>query len=38
VVPESIDAIRALTGTVADGATSIHMTDEAMGMRKAFLA
>jgi len=37
VVPESIDAIRALTGTVADGATSIRMTDEAMGMRKAFL-
>jgi len=37
VVPESIDAIRALTGTVADGATSIHMTDEAMGMRKTFL-
>jgi glyceraldehyde-3-phosphate dehydrogenase (NAD(P)) len=37
VVPENIDAIRALTGTVADGATSIQMTDEAMGMRKAFL-
>jgi glyceraldehyde-3-phosphate dehydrogenase (NAD(P)) len=37
VVPESIDAIRALTGAVRDGATSIHMTDEAMGMRKAFL-
>jgi glyceraldehyde-3-phosphate dehydrogenase (NAD(P)) len=37
VVPESIDAIRALTGAARDGATSIHMTDEAMGMRKAFL-
>jgi glyceraldehyde-3-phosphate dehydrogenase (NAD(P)) len=37
VVPENIDAIRALTGAVADGATSIRMTDEAMGVRKAFL-
>ena len=38
VVPENIDAIRALTGVVQDGATSIRMTDEAMGVRKAFLA
>jgi len=38
VVPENIDAIRALTGVVQDGATSIRMTDEAVGVRKAFLA
>lgn len=37
VVPETIDAIRALAGTVTDGATSIKMTDEAMGMRREFL-
>lgn len=38
VVPESIDAIRALTGTVEDAATSIARTDEALGMRRDFLA
>ncbi|HEX6387518.1 MAG TPA: type II glyceraldehyde-3-phosphate dehydrogenase [Anaerolineae bacterium] len=38
VVPESIDAIRALAGTVKDGQASIRMTDEAMGMRRDFLA
>lgn len=37
VVPETIDAIRALAGTVTDGATSIAMTDEALGMRREFL-
>lgn len=37
VVPESIDAIRALTGSVQDGATSIAMTDAALGMRQEFL-
>lgn len=37
VVPESIDAIRALTGSVTDGATSIAMTDQALGVRQEFL-
>lgn len=37
VVPETIDAIRALTGTVSEGATSIAMTDEVLGMRREFL-
>lgn len=37
VVPESIDAIRALTGTVEDPATSIATTDQALGMRRDFL-
>ncbi|WP_131103843.1 type II glyceraldehyde-3-phosphate dehydrogenase [Ornithinimicrobium sufpigmenti] len=35
--PETIDAIRALAGTVTDGATSIAMTDEILGMRREFL-
>lgn len=34
VVPETIDAIRALSGTVADGSESIRRTDEALGMRR----
>lgn len=38
VVPETVDAIRALTGTVKDGQESVRMTDEAMGMRRDFLA
>lgn len=38
VVPETIDAIRALAGTVTDGQTSIAMTDRALGMRRDFLA
>ena len=38
VVPESVDAIRALAGTVTDGRESMRMTDEAMGMRRDFLA
>jgi len=37
VVPETIDAIRALTGRVPDGPTSIAMTDQALGIRKEFL-
>jgi glyceraldehyde-3-phosphate dehydrogenase (NAD(P)) len=38
VVPESVDAIRALVGTVRDGQESIRITDEAMGMRNDFLS
>jgi glyceraldehyde-3-phosphate dehydrogenase (NAD(P)) len=38
VTPENIDAIRALAGTVTDGRESIRITDEALGMRKDFLA
>jgi glyceraldehyde-3-phosphate dehydrogenase (NAD(P)) len=37
VVPESVDAIRALMGTVQDGKESIRLTDEALGMRRDFL-
>ncbi|GBD89309.1 glyceraldehyde-3-phosphate dehydrogenase [bacterium BMS3Abin04] len=37
VVPENIDAIRALTGTIKSGKDSIRITDEAMGIRKEFL-
>ena len=37
VVPETIDAIRALTGSVAEGPSSIAMTDQALGMRRQFL-
>ncbi len=37
VVPETVDAIRALTGIVEDGAESVRITDEAMGMRQDFL-
>lgn len=37
VVPESIDALRALTGIVRDGAESIRMTDTALGIRREFL-
>lgn len=37
VVPENIDAIRALTGAVVDGSESIRMTDEALGLRQDFL-
>ncbi|MEZ5318126.1 MAG: type II glyceraldehyde-3-phosphate dehydrogenase [Vicinamibacterales bacterium] len=38
VVPETIDAIRALAGTVRDAATSIAMTDAVLGMRRDFFA
>ncbi len=37
VVPENVDAIRALAGTVQNGAESILMTDEALGMKSDFL-
>ena len=37
VVPETIDAIRALTGAVTDGAESIRMTDQALGLRRDFV-
>ncbi len=38
VVPETIDAMRALTGAVEDGEASIRTTDEALGVRRDFLA
>ena len=38
VVPENVDAIRAVVGTVQDGQESIRITDEALGMRRDFLA
>jgi glyceraldehyde-3-phosphate dehydrogenase (NAD(P)) len=38
VVPETVDAIRALAGTVKDGRESIRITDEALGIRRDFLA
>ncbi len=37
VVPESIDAIRALTGIAVSASESIAATDAALGMRKRFL-
>jgi|TARA_R110002126_G_scaffold20881_31_gene76491 glyceraldehyde-3-phosphate dehydrogenase (NAD(P)) len=37
VVPETIDAIRALAGTVTDAETSIRLTDRSLGMRQDFL-
>jgi glyceraldehyde-3-phosphate dehydrogenase (NAD(P)) len=37
VVPENIDAIRALTGIVEEGEKSIRITDKALGMRSDFL-
>ena len=37
VVPENIDAIRALTGTVDDGGESIRRTDRAVGVRQDFV-
>ncbi len=37
VVPENIDAIRALAGMVTNGPESIRLTDEAMGMQQDFL-
>ena len=38
VVPETIDAIRALIGRVRDGAESIRMTDAALGLRQEFVS
>lgn len=37
VVPETVDAIRALTGTEKDGLKSIAKTDKAMGLVRNFL-
>lgn len=37
VIPETIDAIRALAGTVTDGAESIARTDKALGVQQSFL-
>ncbi len=37
VVPETIDAIRALIGTVTDPAESMNLTDQTLGMRGDFL-
>lgn len=37
VIPETIDAIRAVTGLERDGARSIAKTDRALGVRKEFL-
>ena len=38
VVPETVDAVRALAGRVEDGAASIALTDRALGVRRDFLA
>jgi len=38
VVPETIDAIRALTRAAPDAATSMQITDETLGMRRDFLS
>ena len=37
VVPETVDAMRALTGIEQDGLTSIAKTDQALGLKRAFL-
>ncbi len=37
VIPETIDAIRALTGTVKDAHESIEMTNKSLGIRQRFL-
>ncbi len=37
VVPENVDAIRALSGVVSDAHESIRITDTALGMRREFL-
>ena len=36
VIPENIDAIRALAGTITDAAESIRRTNEALGVRQDF--
>lgn len=38
VIPETIDAIRAMTGLETDGARSVARTDASLGIRKRFLA
>lgn len=37
VIPETIDAIRAMVGSVEDGTESVRRTDEALGIRREFL-
>ena len=37
VIPETIDAIRALTGIEPDAAKSIAKTDASLGLRRDFL-
>lgn len=37
VIPETIDAIRALTALIKDGRESIRITDESLGVRHDFL-
>ena len=37
VIPETIDAIRALTGLSSDPRVSIHKTNESLGIRETFL-
>lgn len=37
VIPENIDAIRALSGTVTDAGESIRITDATLGVRQDFL-
>lgn len=37
VIPENVDAIRALAGTITDPAESIRRTDESLGIRQDFL-
>jgi glyceraldehyde-3-phosphate dehydrogenase (NAD(P)) len=38
VVPETIDAIRAITGIERNGAASIAKTDAALGLMRQFVA
>ncbi len=38
VVPENIDAIRALMGRIKEGRESIRITDQALGLRQEFVA
>ncbi|GAA1743915.1 hypothetical protein [Microcella frigidaquae] len=38
VIPETIDAIRALTKLAPDAASSMAITDSTLGMRKDFLS
>ena len=37
VVPETVDAIHALTATVEDAEKSIALTDDTLGLRQRFL-
>lgn len=37
VIPETVDAIRALTGSEKDAAASIRLTDEALGIKSRFI-